>query len=136
MPIMEWDAALDIGVDAMNAEHKRLLDIMNELFDKSKAGVEGMEINDLVSTLGAYTVEHFQHEEKFMEDTGYPETDMHKRLHANLLKKFATHAAAIKENNGHAPDEFFHFLKFWLSAHIKALDIKYAAHANQIAKAS
>lgn len=135
MPIMEWDAALDIGVDAMNAEHQGLLSIMNTLFDKSKEGVEGPEIIALVDKLGAATLEHFQHEEKFMEDSGYPEVDMHKRLHADLLKKFGAHAAKIKENGGRAPDEFFHFLKFWLSAHIKALDVKYANHANQLPKA-
>jgi hemerythrin len=46
-----------------------------------------------------------------------------------LLGQFQQHADAIKADNGRPPAEFFHFLKFWLTSHIKGIDVKYAAHA-------
>ena len=29
MPIMNWDASLDVGVESMNDDHKQILDLMN-----------------------------------------------------------------------------------------------------------
>lgn len=130
MPIMTWDATLDIGVEAMNAEHRDILDIMNKIYDAYKDGKTGYDITLLVDKLGKVCVSHFADEEKFMEKVGFPGLKEHKILHEKLLTKYGQHAADIQEAGGKVNDAFFGFLKFWLSSHIKGIDIKYAAHAN------
>jgi hemerythrin len=129
MPIMLWDASLDVGVGAMNREHQQILDVMNRIYDASAKGVEGKSINDLVAQLGQVCVDHFADEERYMERIGYPELDRHRQLHARLLGQFQQHADVIKSAGGRPAPEFFHFLKFWLTSHIKGIDVKYAAHA-------
>jgi hemerythrin-like metal-binding protein len=129
MPIMPWDQSLDVGVPSMNREHQEILDVMNKIYDAKSQGHEGEFINSLVSKLGGVCVRHFQDEEKLMERIGYPEVGRHKQLHAKLLGQFTQHAEAIRAANGRPADEFFHFLKFWLTSHIKGIDVKYGAHA-------
>lgn len=129
MPIMTWDDSLDVGVDAMNHEHRDILDAMNKIYDARAKGVTGAVIDNLVTRLGAITHHHFADEEAFMKRVGYPELDRHKALHSRLLEQFGAHAQQIKSAGGVPDDAFFHFLKFWLTSHIKGIDTKYGAHA-------
>lgn len=130
MPIMTWDKSLDIGVAPMNHEHQDILDLMNKIYDARAEGREGAVINLLVSQLGACCTHHFADEERYMAQIGYPELETHKLLHKKLLTNFTQHAADIRAAGGKPTDAFFTFLKFWLSSHIKGVDIKYAAHAH------
>ena len=129
MPIMSWDQSLDVGIPAMNREHQDILEVMNKIYDAKAQGQEGEFINGLVSKLGSVCVHHFRDEEALMEQMAYPGIELHKQLHAKLLGQFSEHAKAIQLAGGRPTDEFFHFLKFWLTAHIKGIDMKYAAHA-------
>lgn len=129
MPIMLWDNSLDVGVGAMNDEHKMILDAMNRIFDATQAGRTGEEIDRLVGRLGAICVKHFQDEEAYMASIGYPGLANHKMVHQGLLERYARHAAEIKAAGGRADDAFFHFLRHWLRSHIKGIDIKYGEHA-------
>lgn len=129
MPIMVWDDSLDVGVAGMNAEHRDILNAMNAIYDSHKAGMAGEGINRLVAKLGEVTTRHFADEERYMEKIRFPGVSSHKLIHAKLLADFGKHAAAIRDDGGRANDAFFQFLSYWLSAHIRGIDVKYGAHA-------
>ena len=126
---MQWDSSLDVGVAAMNQEHQEILAVMNRIYDLDAQGTHGQPINNLVAELGQVCTRHFADEERYMERIGYPELDRHRQLHARLLGQFDQHAQAIKAAHGRPPAEFFNFLKFWLSSHIRGIDVKYGSHA-------
>ena len=130
MPIMNWDASLDVGVDSMNREHQQILDAMNRIYDAQAQGKTGSAITALVDDLGRITTQHFIDEERFMEEIGFPSLSTHKVVHKKLLERFGEHAAKIKAANGVVEKEFFDFLRYWLSAHIKGVDAKYGEHAH------
>jgi hemerythrin-like metal-binding protein len=129
MPIMEWNDTLDIGVNAMNHEHKQILDAMNRIYDAAQAGRAGDEINRLVEHLGSVCVRHFKDEEAYMASIGFPGLGNHKFIHEDLLNRYARHAEEIRKAGGNASGQFFHFLQHWLTAHIKGIDRKYGDHA-------
>jgi hemerythrin len=129
MPIMTWDKTLDIGVEAMNEDHREILNAMNDLFDAHARGTTGVTVNKLVARLGEVCILHFAREEEFMRQTGYPGFIAHKALHEKLLTRYRELSEAIRIAGGVANPDFFNFLKFWLNSHIKGLDTKYAAHA-------
>lgn len=133
MPIMTWDKSLDIGVEEMNADHREILDAMNAIYDAHAAGQTGPAINRLIERLGEITTRHFADEEAYMASIGFPDLSVHKRIHATLLQDFGRHAAGIKSVDGIANAAFFGFLKRWLTAHIKGIDTKYAAHSRHAA---
>ena len=133
MTIMNWDASLDVGVDQMNREHQGLLNLMNRLHDARDAGKTGKEVLDILDALGAATVQHFKDEEDFMERSGYPKFKTHKLIHEDLLKKFTGYAEAAHASHGKLEDGFFFFLKHWLTAHIKGIDMQYGPNAQKLA---
>ena len=131
MPIMTWDDSLDIGVEKMNGDHQAILDLMNKIFDTNAAGVKGAAVNLLVGQLGDVCKRHFADEEAYMRSIQYPGLDTHHQLHEKLLRRFGEFAAEIKARGGETDGGFFSFLKFWLSSHIKGIDVKYADHSRQ-----
>jgi hemerythrin len=130
MSLMEWSSALDVGVEAMNSEHKQILDLMNRIASAAEAGQTGSAVTQLVDQLAAVTVAHFSDEEAYMASIGYEGLASHKLIHADLLTKYTAFAEQIHRDGGHLPENFLMFLKLWLTAHIKGIDMKYAP-ANQ-----
>jgi hemerythrin-like metal-binding protein len=133
MTIMTWDPCLDVGVTAMNQEHQQILDVMNKLHDAHVAGQSGAAVNDLVGRLGQICVSHFADEEAYMEKVAYAGIGTHKQLHKRLLEQFGEHAKTIAAAGGRTTDEFFQFLKFWLTSHIRGIDMKYSPSAQKAA---
>jgi hemerythrin-like metal-binding protein len=136
MAYFEWQDRLDVGVDAMNGEHKRLIEIMNRLHARNAGGADRQELARIVVELADYTVEHFAHEERFMSSVGYPEVEKHKLIHRDLLEKLGGHRARFEKAGGTLDEEFFAFLKLWLVAHIQGLDKKYGAHTQTSGRAA
>lgn len=130
MTIMNWDQSLDVGVEKMNDEHKGLLVLMNKLHDLYENGETGSAILTTMRRLGAATAAHFKDEEEFMQSIGYDRFDSHKRIHTELLQRYGDFMEKAEAAGGKVDDEFFKFLKFWLSAHIKGIDVKYGEFAN------
>ncbi|MFA7601821.1 MAG: hemerythrin family protein [Novosphingobium sp.] len=126
---MTWDQTLDIGVEPMNREHRDILDAMNAVYDGAQAQQFGPAMNAKIARLGEITTHHFVDEEAFMARVGYPELATHKMIHQKLLKDFGRHAEAIAAAGGVPTKEFFTFLRLWLSAHIKGIDLKYGKFA-------
>lgn len=125
-----WDPTFDIGVHDMNDEHKLLLGRMAKVQELVNNQAKFAEILQEIEALKSYTIEHFSHEEKYLESINYSDLNFHKSVHADLLSKLDDHVAKIKgkENVG---EDFFLFLKAWLSAHIKGVDIKYGEFVNK-----
>lgn len=128
MSYLEWTLELDVGVDAMNGEHQRLIDLMNRFHELSEQGRGRSECTAALEALGKYTTEHFAHEEGLMERMGFPDLEKHKRIHRRLLEQLSEHVECYRKD-GHS-QELLMFLKVWLKAHIKGIDTKYGRYQN------
>lgn len=132
---MKWSEALDIGVEEMNHEHKGLLDYMNQLYDLHNNKASGEEQKRVLDQFKDATVKHFKDEENYMQKIGWEGLASHQYIHKSLLENFSKHYEKFN-TEGKLTDDFFHFLKFWLSAHIQGIDMKYGEFSRQIKKAS
>lgn len=130
MAFLEWDQELDVHVDKMNQEHIKLIEYMNIVYDKSNNNAPKPEISQALSELANYTVQHFKDEEAYMESIAFPKLDSHKLIHKDLLKKVTAYINDFEKGDGSLPKEFFNFLKLWLLAHIKGIDVKYGDFAS------
>lgn len=133
MPLMNWDSSLDVGVAKMNHEHQQILALMNRIYDARQAGQSGAAVISLVDQLGQVTLDHFRDEEAYMEETEYSGIASHRLIHKDLLAKFSAFAVEIRTNGGEVPEKFLTFLKLWLSAHIRGIDMKYGPRAGSAA---
>jgi hemerythrin len=128
---MTWNQKLSVGVQVMDDDHKRLVGMLNQLFDAMQAGqgkeVLGCILDDLVD----YTKRHFAREEAFFAKTGYPDAEAHHKEHADLTAQVLE--VQQKYNSGNdcmLSLELMRFLKNWLTNHIQGADQKYGPYLN------
>lgn len=131
MSFFKWDPKYDIGVQNMNSEHQKIIELMNRLHEAHDKKATKAEILKCVDELAKFTVSHFEHEEKFFDSLKFPEADQHKAIHKDLLKKLTVHRDNYATGSGPLTKEFFDFLKLWLSAHILHIDAKYGTFAKK-----
>jgi hemerythrin len=131
MPLMTWTEKLSVGVGVLDEDHKRLVGMVNELYDAMQAGHGKETLGRILNELVRYTQVHFAREEKFFDQTGYAARAAHKPEHDNLTaqvldvqKKYQADAAASLSI------DVLRFLKNWLINHIQVNDQKYRAHLN------
>lgn len=121
-----WDPVrFDVGVPAMNDEHRGIIEAMNRLAEASAQKQSKNALRALLGNLKRVTVQHFADEEAYMAGTGFPALDAHRRMHANLLVEIGKHVEAFEAGPGELGEKFFHFLRHWLSAHIQHIDRQY-----------
>ncbi len=128
----EWNNNLDIHVKEMNDEHKVLIDLMNRLHDESHAGKPKAVLQKTFLELVNYTRHHFQDEEQYMYSINYPGLPTHRLIHAKLLTQLDEHFEAFKKGDGKVTAAVFDFLKMWLNAHIRGIDIQYGEHSMSV----
>jgi len=128
---MTWNEKMSVGVAELDQDHKKLVTMLNQLFDAINSGHGKESLNKILDEMIAYAATHFAHEEKFFAQTGYPETAAHKQEH----EKFKRQALEVQQKckngaNGTLSLEVMNFLKNWLVNHIQGVDKKYGPYLN------
>jgi len=127
MPFIVWDDSLDLHIDAMNEEHKVLIDLMNRLHEQFQSQNAKLTLKATLLEFASYTEKHFQDEEAYMQSIDFQDLDVHRSIHQRLLSRVKTYVEEFLQTDGTLSPEFFEFLKIWVVAHIKGIDAKYAA---------
>lgn len=125
---LEWTTDLQLGVAAMDAEHRGLVNQMNTIADLAARRAPKVTLDAAITQLVTLTKRHFADEEVHMERIRFPDLARHKFIHQELLKKVSAHHDAFRAGSGAVDDKFLQFLVYWLTAHIKGIDRQYAVH--------
>jgi len=127
--LFEWNAATyGLNVPEMDSEHKTLIAYMNQLHELHQRDASNAELGAALDKLVKFTVKHFADEEAYMAKVGYPGLKTHAGVHKQLLDQVGAHVQAFRDG-GKLTADFFNFLTFWLKAHIRGIDAKYAKHS-------
>lgn len=128
---MTWTEKLSVGVAVLDDDHKRLVAMVNELYDAMQAGHGKELLGAVLDRLVQYTRVHFEREQKLFEQTGYPAAAPHRQEHDTLTgqvldvqRKYMAGASAALSI------DVLRFLKSWLINHIQGSDQKYRSHLN------
>ncbi|MFN7957337.1 MAG: bacteriohemerythrin [Holophagaceae bacterium] len=122
MAYMDWRAALEVGHAKIDAEHRSLVDALNNLHLAMKQGKGKAEIEKTLLFLKDYTVAHFAGEERLMIAHRYPEAQRHCAAHADLVKEVGTLIADYQGGKVLLTSSVFSFLEDWLTKHIQGED--------------
>ena len=129
MPLMTWNDKLSVGIATIDNEHKRLVGMVNDLYDAVMAGKGKDSLGKILDGLIDYTKVHFAHEEQFFAKTGYADAVAHKKEHDALAKQVLDVQAKYKSGAVSTLSlEVLNFLKNWLANHIQVSDKKYGPH--------
>ena len=122
-PFMEWSDNLNIGIDTIDLQHRKIVDYINELHRAAQVDdheLVGKVLNGLID----YTSSHFGFEEEMLENSGYTELDEHKKLHQNFIERIKKHQAN-HEQGANVARALTGELQIWLIAHISKEDQLY-----------
>lgn len=132
MPLLDWKPLFELGVEAMDKEHRELVAAMNRIHELDQRGAAKTEVDAAILKLVDLTRRHFADEERHMQSIGFPDLKRHAFIHQDMLAKVGTHYAAFQKGSGRVAKEFFDFLVYWLGAHITGIDRKYAQHGKPV----
>ena len=123
MAYLHWSNDLDTGIEVIDKQHRRIVDLINELNTANESG-DPQVINHVLSELVDYTLSHFSFEEELQEKANYPFYKAHKRVHDIFTKRVGEFQKRAAGGENVAP-EMLSMLKIWLVNHIKGDDADY-----------
>ena len=85
MPILNWSEEFSINVAEIDAQHKKLLEHVNNLHAAVEAKIDKTDLRQMLVSLVEFTRLHFSTEEKLMKKHGL-EHATHHQEHQVLLK--------------------------------------------------
>jgi hemerythrin-like metal-binding protein len=131
MSFMEWSEKLVTGVKECDDQHKKLVSLINELYDAMKQGKGKEVIDKALDELVKYADYHFTTEETLMSKYGYPELAAHKREHEYFKNKIKEFLDKKAKGEVTLSVEVMSFLKDWLLKHLMETDKKYGPFLKQ-----
>lgn len=135
MALMTWSDSLSVGVDVLDADHRRLFALINELHDAIQSGSEPVPLASAFDRLTEYCRDHFAREEDMMAAGAYPELEAHRAEHVELTAQ--VHSLRGRFLNGAEDDlttELLVLFKTWLTSHIRISDMRYGPYVSRLAR--
>lgn len=118
-----------MGDERMDEQHQALIGYINDFYAVAEKGdLEGCK--KVFGRVVDFTRYHFNDEEKMLEKINYPDLSKHKFIHKQLVSRVTELGAKLDSGDKQSPAEIKLFLKSWLTAHIKGIDMKYSGHVS------
>ena len=124
MALVNWDALYETGNPTVDAQHKGLFKMVNDLHSAIVEGKGKEAMGPTLDKLGKYVVEHFQTEEKLMTERQYPDYPTHKKIHEDLTKQAVDLIEKYHAGKLALSITISQFLGDWVKNHIRQEDIK------------
>ncbi|MBT6050193.1 MAG: hemerythrin family protein [Candidatus Scalindua sp.] len=128
--MIEWDVKFSVGVQRIDEEHKKLIDIINKAAVTNKF----KKIRVVLATLDEminYAGYHFLTEETYMVGSDYPEYLFHRNEHIGFTDKVIDFQNRVVSGDSQVVNEAQEFLKQWLVNHIQETDSRYTDWFNR-----
>ena len=97
-----WKDIYSLDNQKLDDEHKTLFKIAEEAFAVVEPELKHEKIKNILNKLYEYTKVHFSHEEEYMQEINYPQFEIHKELHENIvntINEFVKELATLSEDS-------------------------------------
>lgn len=123
--MIEWEDKYSVGVSIIDEEHKKLIDIINNVIAAKQHNNNQNELLKTLNEMVEYANTHFKTEETYMIKFRYPEYQYHKEEHLDYTNKTLAYQSRVVSGDLHVATEILEYLKSWLVEHIQRTDKKY-----------
>ncbi len=122
---IEWNDSLTTGVEAVDHQHKELIDRAAKL-ERALDNNDNDEVKNMIVFLEDYVIEHFRDEEELMQKHNYPDYPLQKNAHDLFVDTFNEikkefEAAGITDS---LKEKLKVNMNTWLLRHIHVMDKK------------
>jgi len=125
-----WDDRLKLGNEQVDAQHKRLFELLGGLVSQCMDGKNTEMLKETLDFLVDYTVRHFYDEESLQVQYSFPEYKRHKQMHedfkilvGSLVQRFLRSGSTETLSN-----DVNKIIVRWLASHIRHEDKKIGEH--------
>jgi hemerythrin len=127
MVAIAWNEAYTVHVESIDQQHKKIMCRINDLNRTIENGEDEQQIVQTLMKLLEYAQSHFEYEESFMEQYGYPFLQAHRLEHCEFLNTIDR----MHPKSGGIPIQsrrrMLSYLVNWLTNHIIREDKQYIA---------
>ncbi len=122
----EWTPDLNVGIEAIDEQHKVLVSIFNRLTLAVSKDEGDRVIRSIIDSLMGYTKAHFSLEEKLLAEASYDGLSEHIAQHDEFIARLNDLATKFFVEDIPAYSELIELLRTWLIDHIRISDKKYS----------
>lgn len=121
-----WNQTMNTGIDKVDQQHRRLVDIVNGIYEAIERGKTIKELGPSFKELVSYTKTHFSDETRLMREIKYEHLLEHEKMHRDLTKQVGDYLGKLESGEMIDSSTLMGFLKDWLVKHILNEDKKFA----------
>lgn len=123
---IEWTTRYETGIAEVDEDHRRLVDLINELDAMLDGSGDLGRIGMIIDALVDYTDYHFSREERMMAGAGYAEAADHALTHTQFGHFLGELVGGCMVNpSREAAVQVNDYLREWLLDHILVEDMKF-----------
>lgn len=124
-PFIPWSNQFSVNVPEMDAQHKKLLGLVNQLHSAMKNQHAQEKVGAIIDSLIQYTIEHFASEEEYMSKHQFEGLEEQKMVHKQFVNKVKSFEADYLAGEAALSGDVLKFLSDWLLNHIGKMDKQY-----------
>ena len=125
MDLFQWKAEYDIGLPDIDTQHKKMVDMLNQLYTAKKTDQVHQVVEETLDRLLQYTRVHFADEEAAMDEADYPYLSKQRREHLDMTDEVMKMRHRFMQGDEPATFELLNFMSDWLKSHICGSDRKF-----------
>jgi len=121
--LFEWTPDMQIDNGLIDEDHKQLFIIANRVFEIDHPNKDVEDLKLAIRELYDYVQYHFEREENFMRESGYPNLEEHHKKHKVIIHDMnitLTQANHVRD----LLDKFQKLVYLWVVGHIMKEDKK------------
>ena len=122
MAYFEWADDMVIDGGPIDADHRLLVDLVNELHTATKEGQGRAVVESILHRVIESTQEHLRNEENLMAQMGFPDLDNHKIGHNHFMNQLWDLEKKMQAGSITVASQLSSVLRDWLSLHIRRND--------------
>lgn len=124
MTYLEWKPEYSVGVDAIDEEHREMIELINTTYRNLETSATDEEIEKCLGEIYAGISAHFALEERIMQKAHYKEYHAHKEDHEDLLDQIHDMMDEFIEDPQAGAVSLQTKLSKWFSTHFATFDAR------------
>ena len=131
---IQWGDEFALGVPAVDAEHKRLVESLNHFFARTQSGASVEELNLILRNLADDMAAHFKNEEVLLDQADVPDIAAHIAEHRRLLQdlRYFQEPYERLEPPRELTMDTAQLLRSWILDHIVEMDMRCKPYLRRI----
>lgn len=130
--IHPWTDNMLLGVDVIDDDHRKLVEMLNELVLEINQESGIVVVVDLIFAIAQYSKSHFEREEFIMSRLHYSNAEAHKADHKRLIAEINALGNRLSNGTDSLTADVIKYLHGWFMDHIHEFDAELVNHMPEI----